>query len=61
MTIWPAWQHFEEVRKGTLELGKLADLVVLSRDPLPTPDNELAAIEVVATNKDSALVSEKTR
>jgi adenine deaminase len=34
MTLWPAWQHFEEDRKGSIEPGKLADFVVVRGDPV---------------------------
>lgn len=44
-----AYQHFEEDRKGTLEPGKLADLVLLDRDPRRVPASKLAAIEILET------------
>lgn len=46
-----AAQYFEEDRKGSIEPGKLADLVVLDRNPLDTPKNELKDIRVLQTIK----------
>jgi hypothetical protein len=48
VTIDAAYQHFEEDLKGSLEPGKLADLVILSRSPLDNPD-QIDAIEVCET------------
>ena len=52
MTIWPAYQHFEERSKGSIEVGKLADLVILSDDPTAIDPETLDQIEVVETIKE---------
>ncbi|HEU5250990.1 MAG TPA: amidohydrolase [Thermoanaerobaculia bacterium] len=44
-----AWAAFEEKEKGTLTEGKLADFVVLSRDPLAIPRTELDSVKIEAT------------
>jgi len=49
ITINAAYQHFEEDIKGTIEVGKQADLVVLSEDPLTVDTKNLLGINVVAT------------
>jgi predicted amidohydrolase YtcJ len=48
-TVNPAWLTGDERRRGKLLPGYLADLVVLDRDPLDCPPEELAEIKVVAT------------
>ena len=47
--VTPAWLSRDERRRGKLLPGYLADLVVLSRDPLACPRDELESVEVVAT------------
>ena len=49
MTVNPAWLSGDERKRGKLLPGFLADLVVLSRDPLACPPDELESVEVVAT------------
>jgi hypothetical protein len=43
-TIWAAYRGFEEKPKGSIEPEKLADLVVLSSDPLSAAPEALASI-----------------
>lgn len=59
MTIWPAYQHFEENSKGSLEVGKLADMVILDRDPLTIERENLVEIQILATIKEGVTVFEK--
>jgi predicted amidohydrolase YtcJ len=56
MTIWPAYQHFEEKTKGSLEVGKLADFVILSRDPTQGDPNTIDRIKVTETVKEGVTV-----
>jgi predicted amidohydrolase YtcJ len=44
-----AYATFEEDRKGTIAVGKLADLVILSDDPRAVPIADLPAVKVVMT------------
>lgn len=49
VTIYGAYQYFEEDRKGTLDEGKLANLVILEKNPLRVPTTELKDIQVLET------------
>jgi predicted amidohydrolase YtcJ len=48
-TINGAYASFEERQKGSLEEGKLADLVVLGRDPLKEDPSTLVTIPIQRT------------
>jgi predicted amidohydrolase YtcJ len=48
-TLAAAWAAFEEKEKGSLVPGKLADVVVLSRDILTVPDDEILEARVDLT------------
>jgi predicted amidohydrolase YtcJ len=40
-TLWPAYAAFEEKDKGSIEVGKLADFTVLTRDIMKVPEKEI--------------------
>ncbi|WAC90891.1 amidohydrolase [Mycobacterium sp. Aquia_213] len=48
-TIDAAWQLFADDVVGSLEVGKYADLVVLSADPRTVPPEQIADLDVRAT------------
>lgn len=52
MTLWAAWQHYEDDRKGSLAVGKLADLTLLGDNPLTIDPDRLAGIKIQNTFKE---------
>jgi predicted amidohydrolase YtcJ len=56
-----AWAEFQETDKGTLEAGKLADLVVWDRDLFATPPADLLQAKPVLTVVDGRIVFEEAR
>ena len=49
MTIWAAYGNFEEGRLGSIELGKAADFIILEKDLMTAPANELRDVKVLKT------------
>ena len=47
-TIWGAYAEFAENEKGSIEKGKLADIVILSKDIMTIPPMEIPSTNVVA-------------
>jgi predicted amidohydrolase YtcJ len=58
-TINNAYATFEESIKGSIEPGKLADMAVLSHDPLTAPDEALPDTKVTMTIVDGKIVYER--
>lgn len=55
-TIMGAYGSFEEDTKGSIEVGKVADFVVLNQDPFDVYENNIKDINVLATYIDGKLV-----
>ena len=49
MTIWQSYQHVEETTKGSLEVGKNADLIILDKNPLKVEPDTLKDLKVQQT------------
>jgi predicted amidohydrolase YtcJ len=59
MTLWAAEQYGEQASKGSLEAGKLADLVILDRNPLKVKPMAIRDIKVVETIKEGKTIFKK--
>lgn len=59
LTIWAAHQYFEEKSKGTLTVGKLADLVILDKNPLKVDPLTLNSVQIVKSIKEGKLIYQK--
>ncbi|MEO1979595.1 MAG: amidohydrolase [Fuerstiella sp.] len=59
LTTSPAYLSFAEDTKGTLDKGKLADLVILDRDYLKCPEDEIAGIRVLRCMVDGRFVYDR--
>ena len=55
-TIWAAYLQFADNERGTIEPGKLADLVVIDRDYLTCPEEQIKDIRPVVTILDGKIV-----
>ncbi len=48
-TVWPAYSSFEESTKGTIEKGKFADMIVISKDIFNSDSKDLLETKVLRT------------
>jgi predicted amidohydrolase YtcJ len=58
-TLWPAYAAFEEGLKGSIEVGKLADLTVLSADIMQIPEADILKTRCVMTVIGGEIVHQK--
>ncbi|MEG1947435.1 MAG: amidohydrolase [Lachnospiraceae bacterium] len=56
ITIHAAFQYFEETTKGSIKEGKQADFVILEKNPLTVPKDEIGKIRILETIKNGKTV-----
>jgi len=59
MTIWAAYSNFEDFSKGSIEIGKYADFVILTNDIMTVPEEQIKNVGVVATIVNGSIVFQK--
>jgi hypothetical protein len=59
MTIWAAYSNFEESEKGSLEIGKAADFIMLDEDLMKVAIEKVPEMKVSATYSNGELVYSK--
>jgi hypothetical protein len=56
LTLWAAYQYFEERSKGSIEVGKLADFVILPDNPVTMDRSRLSTLKVLETIKEGRTI-----
>lgn len=56
LTLWAAYQHYEEANRGSIEAGKLADFVILDKNPHKIPIDALSELKVMKTIKEGKTI-----
>ena len=59
LTLWPAWQHFDERIKGSITPGKYADLVILDADPTRIDPMRIKDVNVLTTIKEGVVIYQR--
>ncbi len=59
LTLNAAYQHFEENSKGSLEVGKKADMIILNANPLTVAPSAIKDIQVMQTIKDGETIFQR--
>ena len=59
MTLWAAYANFEENEKGSIEVGKFADFVILDQDIMKVNIESVLKTRIVATILNGKIVFSK--